>query len=66
MYELVTKAVVIVMAIMGVIMAIAPKAIAKKSLQETKSGLMFVRILGAIIAVGSVVALYMLIRVVGF
>lgn len=66
MYELVTKAVVIVMAIMGVIMAIAPKAIVKKSLQESKSVLMIVRILGAIIAVGSVVSFFMLIRVVGF
>lgn len=66
MYELILKAVVIVMAIMGIIMVIAPKSVAKKSLQESKSGLMVVRILGAIIAIGSVVALLMLFGIIGF
>ena len=66
MYELILKVVVIVMAVMGIIMVIAPKAVAKKSLQESKTGLMAVRILGAIIAVGSVVALLMLFGIIGF
>lgn len=59
MYKFIMYACVIVMGIMGILMAVAPKVIAKKSFSESPSKLMIVRIMGAIIAIGCVVILIM-------
>lgn len=59
MYKFIMYACVIVMGIMGILMAVAPKVIAKKSFSENPSKLMVVRIMGAIIAIGCVAILIM-------
>ena len=59
MYKFIMYACVIVMGIMGILMAVAPKVIAKKSFSENPSKLMVVRIMGAIIAIGCVDILIM-------
>ncbi|MDE5803720.1 MAG: hypothetical protein K2I22_12465 [Lachnospiraceae bacterium] len=59
MYKFIMYACVIVMGVMGILMAVAPKVVAKKSFSENPSKLMIVRIMGAIIAIGCVVILIM-------
>lgn len=59
MYKFIMYACVIIMGIVGVLMIVAPKKIAKKSFSESPSKLMIVRIMGAIIAIGCIVVLIM-------
>lgn len=59
MYKFIMIACVVLMGIMGILMVIAPKKIAKKSFSESPSKLMIVRIMGAIIAIGCAVVLIM-------
>ncbi len=60
MYELIEIAALAVIAVMGVLAAIIPQKIVKKSIAENPSRLKAVRILGALLAVGCVVVIGMI------
>ena len=51
MYELLIKGSMILIMVIGIVMVAAPKAVGKKSLTETKKGVLTVRIIGAVFAV---------------
>lgn len=59
MYYLLETASIAVIAVIGIIMAVAPKAVARKSLRESRSGLIVVRILGIFIALGAAAVLFL-------
>lgn len=59
MYKFIMYACVIVMGIVGILMVVAPKKVAKESFSESPSKLMIVRIIGAVIAIGCVAVLIM-------
>ncbi len=50
----------VAVAIIGVIMAVSPRRVARKSLQESKGGLILARILGVVATVCAVFALVLL------
>lgn len=60
MYKFITIACIVIMAVMGLLMVVAPKKIAKKSFSENPSKLIIVRIMGAIITIGCVAVLIMI------
>lgn len=60
MYELLEKASMASIMIIGIIMVIAPKKVGKKSLTETKKGVLIVRILGVLLAVSALFGLLLL------
>lgn len=57
MYELVENGLMVVTFVLGAVMVIAPKLVVKKSMAENKNSLLVSRILGALIAIFSVVVL---------
>lgn len=60
MYELLEKGSMAVIMVIGVIMVIAPKKVGKKSLTETKKGVLLVRFLGVLLACGALFGLLLL------
>ena len=60
MYELLQAGLMVAVAIIGVIMAVSPRRVARKSLQESKGGLILARILGVVATVCAVFALVLL------
>lgn len=63
MYRLITNGVMVVTAVIGILMIIAPKKMGKKSLTETKKGILTIRIYGGALAVLGLIALILLQRV---
>ncbi len=63
MYRLITNGVMVVVIVMGILMIIAPKKMGKKSLTETKKGILTVRIYGGALAVFGLIALILLQRI---
>lgn len=51
MYEMLIKGSMVAIMAVGAVMIIAPKTVGKKSLTETKKGVMTVRIVGAVFAI---------------
>lgn len=62
MYELLEMACMVVIGIIGILMAVVPQKVAKKSIAENPSKLMVVRILGVLMAVGCVAVLFIIFR----
>ena len=62
MYRLIINGVMVVI-VMGILMIIAPKKMGKKSLTETKKGILTVRIYGGALAVFGLIALILLQRI---
>lgn len=62
MYELIEMACMVVIGIMGILMAVVPQKVAKKSIAENPSKLIVVRILGVLMAVGCAVVLFIIFR----
>lgn len=63
MYRLITNGVMVVVIVMGILMIIAPKKMGKKSLTETKKGILTVRIYGGALAVFGLITLILLQRI---
>ncbi len=63
MYRLITNGVMVVTVVIGILMIIAPKKMGKKSLTETKKGILTIRIYGGALAVLGLIALILLQRV---
>lgn len=63
MYRLITNGVMVVTMVIGILMIIAPKKMGKKSLTETKKGILTIRIYGGALAVLGLIALILLQRV---
>ncbi len=63
MYRLIINGVMAVAIVMGILMIIAPKKMGKKSLTETKKGILTVRIYGGALAVFGLIALILLTRI---
>ncbi len=63
MYRLIINGVMVVVIVMGILMIIAPKKMGKKSLTETKKGILTVRIYGGALAVFGLIALILLQRI---
>lgn len=59
MYDLVEMGVVAVLAVIGIVTVIAPRAVVRKSLRESRGRLMIARVLGAAITLGAVAVLLM-------
>lgn len=51
MYEMLIKGSMVFIMAIGAVMIIAPKTVGKKSLTETKKGVLIVRIVGAVFAI---------------
>lgn len=60
MYELIEMVCMVVIGIMGILMAVVPQKVAKKSIAENPSKLMVVRILGVLMAVGCAAVLFIM------
>ncbi len=60
MYELLQGGSMVIIAILGIIMAISPKSVAKKSMQESKARLIVIRIMGIVAAICAIFALILL------
>lgn len=60
MYEMLIKGSMAVIMIVGVVMMAAPKAVGKKSLTETKKGVLTVRIFGAVFVVMGLLVFFLL------
>lgn len=63
MYRLIANGVMVVTMVIGILMIIAPKKMGKKSLTETKKGILTIRIYGGALAVLGLIALILLQRV---
>lgn len=63
MYRLITNGVMVVTMVIGILMIIAPKKMGKKSLTETKKGILTIRIYGGALAVLGLIALILLQRI---
>ncbi len=63
MYRLITNGVMVVTVVIGILMIIAPKKMGKKSLTETKKGILTIRIYGGALAVLGLIALILLQRI---
>ncbi|MCI9435585.1 MAG: hypothetical protein HFH85_00175 [Lachnospiraceae bacterium] len=50
----------VIIAILGIIMAISPKSVAKKSMQESKARMIVIRIMGIVAAICAIFALILL------
>lgn len=66
MYELVQKIAMAVILLVGILMIVMPKKVAKKSMTETRKGLFTVRILGILLAGGGILGLLLLCEVISF
>lgn len=64
MYELLQDISMVVIILVGVVMVIAPKKVAKKSLTETKKGVLTVRVVGVVLAAGGLFGLLLLTGVI--
>lgn len=62
MYELIEMACMVVIGIMGILIAVVPQKVVKKSIVGNPSKLMVVRILGVLMAVGCAAVLFIMLR----
>ncbi len=66
MYELIMDISMVVIMLLGIAAIAMPEKVGKKSLTETKKGVLIVRLFGAVLAVGGLFGLLLLTGVISF